>query len=290
MIAHRFPIARLLVVMLGLLFCGQGSVAVAAGRWIPEPGTGWWWQLEDVQTLDIGRDVEVFDIDLFEGIDSGKIAELRAAGKRVICYFSAGTLEPWRPDAARFSREALIDGAVLPQFDQETWLAIGDRGVLQAVIEPIMLARLDLAQDAGCDAVEPDNVDGFANAETAGAISRFDQLRYNRWLAEAAHARGLGVGLKNDVEQLQALEPWFDFAVNEQCYGYDDECVAYEATFLANGKAVFNQEYGDGGAGSVSADDYRRLACPTFQRRGISSLWKRTVQLDGQGVDVCAVR
>jgi hypothetical protein len=33
------------------------------------------------------------------------------------------------------------------------------------------------------------------------------QLRYNVWLADEAHARGLSIGLKNDEEQVQGLLP-----------------------------------------------------------------------------------
>ena len=81
--------------------------------------------------------------------------------------------------------------------------------------------RLDLAQSAGCDAVEPDNVDGYINTdETKGIITYDDQLNYNKWLANAAFSE-VGIGLKNDVDQLNELINDFDFAVNEQCYAYE---------------------------------------------------------------------
>ena len=68
-----------------------------------------------------------------------------------------------------------------------------------------------------------------------------DQLAYNRWLADAAHDRGLSVGLKNDLGQIAALEPDFDFAVNEQCFQYR-ECDRLEP-FLDAGKNVIIVEY-----------------------------------------------
>jgi hypothetical protein len=56
---------------------------------------------------------------------------------------------------------------------------------------------------------------------------------------------GLAVALKNDVDQVGALEPYFDFAVNEQCFQYK-ECN-YPPPGLpgwtASGKAVLNVEY-----------------------------------------------
>ncbi len=60
-------------------------------------------------------------------------------------------------------------------------------------------------------------------------------------LAREAHARGLSIGLKNDLDQVAALEPHFDWALNEQCFQYD-ECDRLRP-FTAAGKAVFVAEY-----------------------------------------------
>jgi len=103
-----------------------------------------------------------------------------------------------------------------------------------------MGARLDLCRAKGFDAVEPDNVDGYANA-SGFPLAAADQLAYNRWLAAEAHRRGLGVALKNDGAQVPDLVGAFDFAVVEQCFALD-ECDAYQP-FVAAGKAVFAVEY-----------------------------------------------
>jgi hypothetical protein len=60
-------------------------------------------------------------------------------------------------------------------------------------------------------------------------------------LSELTHKNNLLVGLKNDVEQIDTLEPHFDFAVNEECAKYN-ECQAY-APFLFNNKSVYHVEY-----------------------------------------------
>ncbi|MGJ3626354.1 endo alpha-1,4 polygalactosaminidase [Sphingomonas sp. MMS24-JH45] len=113
-----------------------------------------------------------------------------------------------------------------------------------ANVRAVMIARLDLAAARGCDAVEPDNADGFETDNRSGvSFGAADQLDYNRFLAAEAHRRGLSVALKNDLAQVPALVADFDFAVNEQCREYD-ECDAY-APFVAAGKAVFNAEYAD---------------------------------------------
>ena len=259
--------------------------------WKPQKGLSWWWQLENASSLNTSLNVDVYDIDLFEGNDAGKIAALKSKGYNVICYFSAGTYEDFRPDKddlLKNNKIALIDGSNLPQFPEEAWLAIGNTQALETIIKPVMRARLDLAQGAGCDAVEPDNVDGYDNSETQGQISKAQQLSYNRWLATEAHDRGLSVGLKNAVALLGDLKNDFDFAVNEQCYAYG-ECGTYTGTFLAQNKPVFNQEYldPDDAEGSVSKATYQGAACTYFRGRQIASLWKRGLNLNGQGVVQC---
>ena len=61
-------------------------------------------------------------------------------------------------------------------------------------------------------------------------------------LANLAHHYGLTVAIKNDVEQLADLAPYFDYAVNEQCEQYS-ECGGYDGPFIGAGKAVFQVEY-----------------------------------------------
>ena len=104
----------------------------------------------------------------------------------------------------------------------ERWLDIRKLGVLG----PIMKARLDMCAAKGFDAVEFDNVDGYQN-RTGFPLTAADQLAYNVFLANQAHLRGLSAVLKNDVGQIRALLPYFDFALNEQCHQYD-ECDRLE--------------------------------------------------------------
>ncbi len=99
---------------------------------------------------------------------------------------------------------------------------------------------MDLAVQKGFDGVDPDNVDGYDN-DTGFRLSYDDQIAYNVFLANAAHRRGLSVGLKNDLGQIVDLEPYFDWALNEQCYRYH-ECNEL-LPFIDAGKAVFHVEY-----------------------------------------------
>jgi hypothetical protein len=199
------------------------------GIWRPKPGTSWQWQL--MGKVDTSINVAMYDIDLFDS-SSALIAQLKGKGKVVICYFSAGSYEAWRPDAKDFP--SAVRGSKMDGWD-ELWLDIR-----AASVKAAMAKRLDLAASKGCDGVEPDNVDGYDNS-SGFPLKGSDQLAYNIWLAQQAHARGLSIGLKNDLAQVKALEPHFDWALNEECVQYN-ECGQLQP-FINAGKAVFHVEY-----------------------------------------------
>lgn len=94
-----------------------------------------------------------------------------------------------------------------------------------------------MCKDKGFVAVDPDNVDGYTN-DSGFDLTASDQIAYNTWLADEAHAQGLAAGLKNDVDQLSALVSKFDFAVNEECYRWK-ECGKYQ--WFKNGASLWGQ-------------------------------------------------
>nr|WP_237686610.1 endo alpha-1,4 polygalactosaminidase [Arthrobacter jiangjiafuii] len=219
--------------------------------WQPAPAASWQWQLSG--TLDLAVDAEIFDVD-YETTSPAEVDALKQQGRHTVCYLSVGSWEDFRGDAGGFP--VSTRGAVMDGWPDERWLDIRRMDVLL----PIMGARMDICAAKGFDAVEPDNVDGYLN-ETGFPLTAADQLAYNRAVAELAHARGLSVGLKNDVDQIPELVDHFDFAVNEECVRYD-ECDLYQPFTLA-GKAVLHVEY-DG------ALDF----CAESRQRGFSSLLK----------------
>ena len=200
--------------------------------WQPAPETSWQWQLQG--EIDTSLEVAMYDVDLYEPPDT-TIAALHADGRVVICYFSAGSREEWRDDAGEFPDDAI--GSEVEGWPGEHWVDIND-----PTVRAIMQARMDYAVERGCDGVEPDLVDGWSNDNGLG-LTAPDQLDYNRFLADEAHARGLSVGLKNDVDQAAELEPWFDWALNEECMAWS-ECGDL-SPFLEADKAVFHVEYVD---------------------------------------------
>jgi hypothetical protein len=202
-----------------------------AAWWHPPAQLTWYWQLQG--RVDNSHAVAAYDIDAFEN-EASEVATLHADGRRVICYVDVGTAENWRPDYREFPRSVL--GRKDGPWPGERWLDIRRLDV----IGPIMAARFALCREKGFDAVEPDNIEGYANP-SGFPLTAADQLRFNEWIARTAHARGLAVLQKNDGEQSAPLEPLFDGALTEQCNQYR-ECASFDP-YLAAGKPVLNAEY-----------------------------------------------
>ena len=177
---------------------------------------------------------DVYEVD---GVDTPKsvVTDLHQRGRIVVCYISAGSWENYRADAGQFPQRR-FSGRTLAGWPDERWLDIRKVHVLM----PLMKARMDVCVRKGFDAIEFDNVDGQSN-RTGFPLTRAEQVRYDRDLARAAHARGLQPGLKNAVELIPQLVNSFDWALNEQCVQYS-ECKPYQA-FIKQNKAVFVLEY-----------------------------------------------
>jgi hypothetical protein len=243
--------AALLLGILGALGAAEGRAQPGA-LWRPPIGLTWQWQLTG--PIDLSVDAGLYDLDLFD-TPAHIVTSLHARGRRAVCYVSVGAWESWRPDAAHFPASAIGRPNGWPG---ERWLDIRNLAVLAPLIE----ARFDQCRAKGFDGVEPDNVDGYAN-ETGFPLTYADQIRFNIFLASAAHARGLSIGLKNDLDQVADLLPHFDWALNEECVRYQ-ECERLRP-FVAAGKAVFHVEY-DGTPASI---------CRATATLGFSSLLKR---------------
>src|SRR5574338_60875 len=120
------------VVLLSLALLAPAAHAQTPD-WIPSLQTPWQIQLQG--QIDTRIQAVVYDVDLFDAPVS-TIAALHAQGRKVICYFSAGSWEDWRPDAGRFP--AAVKGRS-NGWPGEKWLDIRRLDLLG----PIMSARLD---------------------------------------------------------------------------------------------------------------------------------------------------
>lgn len=185
----------------------------------------------------------MFEVDGFD-TPVATVAALHRSlrGRGVVCYIDAGTWENWRPDAGAFPKSLLgkDDGG----WPGERWLDIAK---INGALGRIMRARAAMCKRKGFSAVDFDNVDGYTN-NTGFHLTASDQLRYDVFLANAAHRLGLSVALKNDLPQIPVLVHYFDFAVNEQCFEFS-ECLTSQNggygldQFVRAHKAVFEIEY-----------------------------------------------
>ncbi|MBA2656495.1 MAG: endo alpha-1,4 polygalactosaminidase [Tatlockia sp.] len=190
------------------------------------------WNIILAPAFNFAVKAEVYDLDGFD-TSAATVDKIHSQNSIAICYINAGASENWRDDAGDFPEQ--LKGKK-NHWRGEKWLDIRQTSLLL----PLMQARINRCKDKGFDAVDFDNVDGYAN-KTGFPLSKTDQINYNISLANMAHQSGLLVGLKNDLDQIKILEPYFDFAVNEQCFQYH-ECELLIPFIKAN-KPVFNIEY-----------------------------------------------
>jgi hypothetical protein len=268
--------------------------------WQPAPGTTWEWQITGRVEAPF-KDVAVYDIDLQDavptstvvevpgfgsatwraGINAGVVDELHAAGKKVICYINSGAYETYRPDAALFPRDVILNDT---GWSGESWLDI--RPGQWQKFAPIIWARFKLAADIGCDAVEPDQNDPVGN-DPGAPITLADEKAWYLKVAEQAHAAGLSVGMKNGLEP-EVLDAdtvaAFDWSLNEECFFYE-ECDRLRL-FTDAGKAVFQTEYTidwqqvDGAFADPAALRDADVFCTESRNRRFSTLIKVEVPDD----------
>ncbi len=231
---YKFKLIFIFVILLILANIGLNFILIKQGLYSNKQSIDledlWYIQLDGNIRNDIT--VDIYDLDLFD-TPIKLINNLRNKGEIVICYFNAGVYEDWREDTDKFHPEDI--GNPMDDWKGEYWLNINSENVKR-----IMIDRLQLAKEKGCDGVDPDNVNGYTQ-ETGFNISYENQLEYNKFLAKEAHRLGLYVGLKNDLKQISDLVNYFDFAVNEECHQYN-ECD-FLNPFIRVNKSVINLEY-----------------------------------------------
>jgi hypothetical protein len=190
------------------------------------------------------------------------IRQLHNAGRIVICYFSGGTMEDFRQDAPQFPAESL--GMPLADYPDERWI-----DVRHPAVRAIMQERIATADRIGCDGVHASGLAAFDSA-TGFNFKRPDQLDYNRWLADTAHALGLSIGLVDgDASLSQDLLAHFDWRIVFDCLAND---CATAAPFTTARKPALLIAYGD--------ESRVAEVCPKAKGLGLSAIIKRSARLD----------
>jgi hypothetical protein len=170
-----------------------------------------------------------------------------APGTYGICYVNAfqtqpGTRSWWlahHPSLLLRDRAGRL--VTDPDWPDETLL---DTSTSAKRRELLAVADIWLARCAakGFRAVEPDNLDSWTRSR--GRLTMRHNAGYAAALVAHAHARGLAVAQKNDVDMLRLRSTTrFDFAVVEECQVYA-ECGAFTAVY---GDHVIEIEYADAG-------------------------------------------
>lgn len=241
---------------------GGSAGAASSDYFRPDAGPHrWQWQLST--ELEAPLDVAVYDID-WEAPESD-VQRLKEQGTFVICYVSVGSWEDFRPDAGDFP-EAVIGN------DYDGWPGEKYVDIRSEALRAIMLERFDVCRDKGFDAIEPDNMDVFELGDESGfPLTRADGIAYARFLADAAHARGLGIGQKNAASITEDIVNDYEWALTESCYSDGAWCDDVGAYVLAD-KPVFMCEYE-----ASSFED----ACGYATGRGYSAILKN-LDLDAE--------
>lgn len=155
------PLGVILGVSLTGKFNNKGSNSSDGKNSLWQPSVADSWQIVLLKPIKIGDDavvtpdVGIYDIDVYDN-DAVTIQALQASGKKVICYFSAGSWENWRDDRDDFEKADL--GKVMDGWPDERWVDVRSDNV-----RSIMKKRIEFAAGKGCDAIDPDNVDGFVS-------------------------------------------------------------------------------------------------------------------------------
>ena len=198
------------------------------------------------------------------GHDANDLAALHAQGRKVMAYISAGAWladdnQCWWPENCPHVPEGVKGNQVLG-YPGTVYLDIRNL----AVLGPIMERLLDLAVAKGFDGVGFDIVHGYAQ-DTGFPLTYQDQLTYNTFLANAAHACGLSAGFENNLGQIPDMVPLFDWVISEYAVQFNE--AHRLLPFVEAGKAVFLIEY------EIPLERF----CPQAEAMGFNAIRKSLV-------------
>jgi hypothetical protein len=247
---------------------GAAGGAGDAGVQVRLPPTGklkWDWQIgaSSPSAVVAPAGARLMDIDLF-GSTAAQVAALKSSGIYSVCYVNAGSWQPGFPDSDEYPEYLKIQRD--PDWPEEYFLDVTDVFKPGSVLARILRARFALCKSKGFDAVEPDNLQNDENV-SGGRITLQQQIDFNGWIADEAHAAGLAVFQKNGPDKIlrrdrtgKLMVEKFDGILNEECQEWD-ECEPL-AEYVRRGKLALNTEY------AVALD------CATSDRLNINSIRK----------------
>ncbi|ETS74139.1 hypothetical protein PFICI_14005 [Pestalotiopsis fici W106-1] len=233
------------------------------------------WQIEIDTAVDtegttpiVPQDAKVWDVNLYDETDKDTtenppdengIARLRAVQDGtifVICYFNAGGVEP--ADEENPSR--LPDSVILG--DIPLWLGEHYIDITSDIVLNFSKAIIDRGVAGGCDAFDPDNIDGYQEPtlvqrkSDGHVLNETDYYNYVKAISDYAHSKDKLIGQKNAPELLDLStfdgtsrgllkDGITDFAVTESCSGKNGEAPWCElmSVYVEANKPVLQIEY-----------------------------------------------
>ncbi|WP_225429866.1 endo alpha-1,4 polygalactosaminidase [Deinococcus detaillensis] len=249
----------------------------SSGIKLPPSGKlSWDWQIGagSEANITVPTAVKLIDVDGFN-TSAAKVAQLNAQGLYTVCYLDVGSYEPGRPDSAQYP--AYLKVQQDPDWPAEYFLDVTDVFKPNSALAAILKKRFQMCKDKGFAAIEPDNLQNDENVK-GGKITTQQQIDFNGWVADQAHAYGLAVFQKNGPDKIllkdrtgKMMVDKFDGILNEQCQE-QGECSAL-AEYTKRGKLALNAEYKAG----------LTLDCALSDRLKINSI-KRDLDLRGAGM------
>ena len=200
--------------------------------WPAASARHWRWQWQLTGPVDTAVEADVFLLDPVT-VSTAETGALRRRDRRLVCHVPVGTYADVDPDATRFP--ALLRGGPAGRPGSH-WLDVRRWDLLR----PVLADRLRLCRGKGFGAVALADVDGYDH-RSGFPLDFDDQVRFNRRVAGLARSLDLSPGLVDDVGQVAALTPDFDFAVDEECVRL--RRCAKLLPFVDAGKPVFHVEY-----------------------------------------------
>jgi hypothetical protein len=159
--------------ILSLLVAASVIAASTIVRRAPTPPAsfvpGVTWQIVEQDPIDTSgqpfapTDALVWDLDLFHVINNKEIIPFlknKNSSITVICYLNVGAIDKGDDDYNEFPA-AGIGKPYGPEYPNETWIDTRNLNVIN-----FMKTRIDKAKDAGCQGLDPDNIDGYDVSST----------------------------------------------------------------------------------------------------------------------------
>ncbi|KAL4445188.1 hypothetical protein ABPG74_022001 [Tetrahymena malaccensis] len=261
-----------------ILICGNFVNSQSFYVWQPPIKSTFYYQTSGI--LNYGVKASVYFIDFLR--NQSAVADLKSSGRRVVCNFSIGIYERNIADSNNIPKSLL--GNPVPGMYQANFLNIA--GYQTSGLGSVMTARIDLAKQLGCDAVQFDNYDYYQMNQITGLLLNYQiQLSYFQYLAYYAHSQGLAVSLKNNQSQASDLFNSVDFVFSDTCDGTASSC-SYMDQYVNNNKAAFGISYRENYLNYIADQDWQQL-CVQYILKNYSWLI-RTKSQDGYSLR-CAI-